>query len=132
RSSCDIVTGRSGFAICFGAAGTGADTGGAGLVVVVTGGVVTVGPVTVGPVAVGAVTVGAGGGTTVGTTGGGATGSGVSRCLRANARSSSACAVSGSLARKEATSCAPISPAAATARICGAAQEVGFDEDAAA
>ena len=101
RSSCAIVTGWSGLATCFGAAGTGAGTGGTGSVAV------TVGSVTAGSVTVGSVTVG-------GTTGGSSTGGGVSLCLRANARSSSDCAVSGSLARNEASSFAPISPAAVT------------------
>jgi len=82
--------------------------------------------VVVGSVMVGCVVV------TVGTTGGSGTGGGASRCLRLNARFSSDCAVSGSAARKDAASFASISPAAVTTRICGAAQETGFDEAAAA
>jgi hypothetical protein len=97
-------------------------------VVVVVVCVEVVGVVEVGVVVVTVGTVG----TTGGTTGGCSTGSGASRCLRLNARFSSDCAVSGSAARKDAASVASISPAAVTTRICGAAQETGFDEDAAA
>jgi hypothetical protein len=57
---------------------------------------------------------------------------GASRVFRSKTRFSSVCAVSGSAGRKDARSL-PISPAAVTARICGAAHDdTGFAVEAAA
>ena len=112
-SSCAIVTGASGRASCFGAAttGAGASTGGGGA----------------GGACAGSVTTGSG--ATGGCTGGSG---GASRCWRSKARFSSACAVNVSFARKDATSFAPIRPAAVTARISGVAHDAGFEEEAVA
>src|SRR5207237_911221 len=56
---------------------------------------------------------------------GGCGSGGASRCWRSKARFSSACAVNVSFARKDATSFAPIRPAAVTARISGVAHDAG-------